>query len=121
MKNFRFNRIIHAPNRLRICALLAPLETAEFQVLRDELGVSDSVLSKHIKQLEDVGYVKQLKNKLNGRQRTWAYLTSKGRKAFEAHIEELKRLVTIADGTQSNATSHKQATTLKISSTTSDT
>jgi DNA-binding HxlR family transcriptional regulator len=33
------------------------LQEAEFQVLRDELGVSDSVLSKHLKQLEDAGHV----------------------------------------------------------------
>lgn len=98
MKNVIFDNIIHAPNRLRICALLAPLETAEFQVLRDELAVSDSVLSKHIKQLEMAGYVKQRKDKLNGRQRTWVYLTDDGREAFKAHIEELKRLVAIADG-----------------------
>ncbi len=89
----RFDTVIHAPNRLQICALLRPLEEAEFQVLRDELGVSDSVLSKHIKQLEEVGYAKLRKSSVNGRQRTWAYLTRKGRKAFEAHVEELKRLV----------------------------
>ena len=93
MNKPRFDTVIHAPNRLQICAFLAPLEEAEFQVLRDELDVSDSVLSKHIKQLEEVGYVKQRKGKVSGRQRTWAYLTAKGRKAFEDHVEELKRLV----------------------------
>ena len=93
MKKPRFDTVIHAPNRLQICAFLAPLEEAEFQVLRDELEVSDSVLSKHIKQLEEVGYVQQRKSKVNGRQRTWAYLTGKGRKAFDDHVDELKRLV----------------------------
>jgi hypothetical protein len=29
------NSVIHAPNRLRICALLTPLQEAEFQLLRD--------------------------------------------------------------------------------------
>jgi DNA-binding MarR family transcriptional regulator len=93
MKINRFDTVIHAPNRLQICAFLAPLEEAEFQVLRAELDVSDSVLSKHIKQLEEVGYLKQRKSKMNGRQRTWACLTRKGRKAFACHVEELKRLV----------------------------
>ena len=37
----RFDNVIHAPNRLQICAFLAPLQEAEFQVLRDELNVSD--------------------------------------------------------------------------------
>jgi len=89
----QFDTIIHAPNRLQICAFLIPLDIAQFRVLRDELGVSDSVLSKHIKLLEEVGYVRQRKHKLNGRQSTSVYLTSKGRKAFEGHIKELKRIV----------------------------
>lgn len=93
MENSKFDPIIHAPNRLQICALLSPLDQVEFRVIRDELDVSDSVLSKHIKQLEDVGYIKQKKSKVNGRARRWFYLTTKGRAAFELHVEELKRIV----------------------------
>ena len=90
-----FDPVVHAPNRLQICALLTPLEEAEFQVIRDELGVSDSVLSKHVKQLVEAGYVKLRKSKLNGRQRTWARLTGDGRNAFSAHIKELQRLAAV--------------------------
>jgi DNA-binding MarR family transcriptional regulator len=97
MKMPRFDTVIHAPNRLQICAFLAPLEEAEFQVLRAELDVSDSVLSKHIKQLEEVGYVKQRKSKMNGRRCTWVRLTGKGRRAFECHVKELRRLVASAE------------------------
>ncbi|MEO2016022.1 MAG: transcriptional regulator [Fuerstiella sp.] len=93
MKMPYFDTVIHAPNRLQICAFLAPLEEAEFKVLRQELDVSDSVLSKHIRQLEEAGYVKQRKIAVDGRQRTWASLTKTGRMAFEQHVEELKRLV----------------------------
>jgi DNA-binding MarR family transcriptional regulator len=93
MEKSKFDDIIHAPNRLKICALLSPLDQVEFRVIRDELGVSDSVLSKHIKQLEDVRYIKQKKSKVNGRERRWFYLTTIGRKAFELHVEELKRIV----------------------------
>jgi DNA-binding MarR family transcriptional regulator len=93
MANSKFDPIIHAPNRLQICALLSPLGQVEFRVIREELDVSDSVLSKHIKQLEDVGYIKQKKKKVNGRARRWFHLTAKGRSAFELHVEELKRIV----------------------------
>jgi len=93
MNNSNFDTLIHAPNRLQICALLAPFKEVEFRVLGKELGVSDSVLSKHIKMLEDVGYVKQTKSKVNGRERRWFYLTGKGRMAFDLHVKELKRLV----------------------------
>jgi DNA-binding MarR family transcriptional regulator len=92
----QFDTVIHAPNRLQICAFLASLQEAEFQVLRDELRVSDSVLSKHIKQLENAAYVKQRKGKLNGRQRTWLSLTTEGYRAFKKHVEVLKGLANIA-------------------------
>jgi DNA-binding MarR family transcriptional regulator len=77
---------------LQICAFLTPLQEAEFQVLRDELGVSDSVLSKHLKQLEQAGYVTFRKGEVKGRQRMWASLTKTGRKAFSVHIQELSRI-----------------------------
>jgi DNA-binding MarR family transcriptional regulator len=88
----QFDTVIHAPNRLQICAFLTPVQEAEFQVLRDELNVSDSVLSKHLKQLEEAGYVKFRKGAVNGRQRMWATLTKSSRRAFANHVEELKRL-----------------------------
>ena len=87
-----FDPVIHAPTRLQLCALLVPLQDAEFSVLAQELEVSDSVLSKHIKQLAEAGYVKPIKRKSGGRQRTWLSLTSKGRKAFTGHVTELQRL-----------------------------
>ena len=92
MSALKFDPVIHAPNRLQICALLAPLEEAEFQVLRDELGVSDSVLSKHVSRLVEAGYVRLRKSAVNGRQHTWASLTIRGRKAFAAHLEALSEL-----------------------------
>lgn len=85
--------IIHAPNRLQICAFLAPLEMAEFQLLRDHLNVSDSVLSKHLSKLEGEGYLKQHKHKVGTRQRTSLSLTSKGRKAFKSHIKTLEVII----------------------------
>jgi DNA-binding MarR family transcriptional regulator len=93
MTRARFDEIIHAPNRLQICAFLIPLQDAEFQVLRDELDVSDSVLSKHLKHLDAAGYVKFRKSAVNGRQRMWASMTTKGRRAFAGHVQELQRLI----------------------------
>jgi DNA-binding MarR family transcriptional regulator len=97
MTTASFDALIHAPNRLQICAFLCPVQEAEFQVLRDELEVSDSVLSKHLKQLEDAGYVKFRKAAVNGRQRLWASLTVAGRKAFVGHVKALKRIANIIE------------------------
>lgn len=90
-----FDPVIHAPGRLQICAILSSVDDAEFAMIRDAIKVSDSVLSKHLKQLEEAGYVKLIKQAENGRQRTWIALTAKGRKAFAAHVAELNRLAAL--------------------------
>lgn len=87
-----FDPVIHAPGRLQICALLSGVREAEFATLRESIGVSDSVLSKHLKQLEDAGYVRPRKAASEGRQRTWLAITDAGRAAFAAHVAELTRL-----------------------------
>ncbi len=91
-----FDTVIHAPGRLQICALLSGIDDAEFAMIRDRLEVSDSVLSKHLKQLEEAGYVTLRKAASEGRQRTWISLTSSGRKAFASHVAELTRLAGLA-------------------------
>jgi DNA-binding MarR family transcriptional regulator len=88
-----FDEVIHAPNRLQICAYLASLSEIEFVTLRDFLGVSDSVLSKHLKLLADAGYLNVIKRAENGRQRTWIALNKDGRRAYQNHVRELKRIV----------------------------
>lgn len=92
----RLDPVIHAPARLQLCALLTPVDDAEFSFLRTQLDISDSVLSKHAKALEDAGYISILKKTLTSRQRTWLSLTPLGRQAFQAHVTELTRLASIA-------------------------
>lgn len=87
-----FDPVIHAPGRLQICAILSSVDSAEFAMLRDAIKVSDSVMSKHLKQLEEAGHVTLTKATGNGRQRTWIALSPSGRKAFAAHVAELQRL-----------------------------
>lgn len=91
-----FDAVIHAPGRLQICAMLSAADEVEFSVVRDGVGVSDSVMSKHVKQLEEAGHVKVRKAASGGRQRTWLSLTGQGRKAFAAHVAELMRLAGVA-------------------------
>ena len=83
---------IHAPHRLRICAFLAATDEAEFGALRDMLGVSDSVTSKHVRVLEQAGYVQVSKPTGRGRVRTWVSLTSAGRAAFTGHVDALRQI-----------------------------
>lgn len=92
MSEGAFDEVIHAPLRLRICAFLDAVETAEFAVLRDMLDVADSVVSKHLRTLADAGYVTLDKPTGRGRVRTWVHLTDAGRAAYRGHVAELRRI-----------------------------
>jgi DNA-binding MarR family transcriptional regulator len=88
----RFDAVVHAPPRLQVCGLLAAVDTMEFAAVRDAVGVSDSVLSKHVKQLEEAGYVTVRKATVASRVRTSLALTKAGHAAFAAHVAELRRI-----------------------------
>ena len=88
----RFDGVIHPPPRLQVCGLLAAVDLMEFAAVRDGVGLSDSVLSKHVKQLEEAGYVRVGKATVASRVRTSLSLTKEGRRAFDAHVAELRRI-----------------------------
>ncbi|MFN2318581.1 MAG: transcriptional regulator [Dermatophilaceae bacterium] len=91
----RFDRVIHEPNRLQICALLTPHPSVGFASLRDELGLADAALSKHLRALETAGYVVLHKQPLDGRVRTSVSITPAGREAVCGHVSELQRLARV--------------------------
>jgi DNA-binding transcriptional ArsR family regulator len=51
------DRIIHEPARLMIVALLAAVEEADFQYLRQATGLTQGNLSAHLTKLEEAGYI----------------------------------------------------------------
>lgn len=89
----RFDEIVHAPNRLQICAILAAVESADFATVREGLGVADSVLSKHVRVLHEAGYLEVHKATCASRVRTSLSLTEAGRAAYEGHVAALRAIV----------------------------
>jgi DNA-binding MarR family transcriptional regulator len=89
----RLDGLIHAPARLEIVSLLAAAQWADFRYIRDELGLSDSVLSKQLSTLESAGYVEIHKRFVGKRPRTSASLTETGRRAFEQHVAALEQIL----------------------------
>ena len=84
--------LIHPITRLSICGLLASADWVEFAALRDAAGISDSVLSKQSRVLEDAGYVEVRKGAVGRRPRTWFRLTAEGRQAVQGHLAWLAQL-----------------------------
>ena len=93
MTTARFDEVIHPSTRLSIVALLAAADWADFAFVRDQLGLSDSALSKQLSTLEDAGYVAIERPVSNRRRRVRAQLTPAGRAAFEGHVAALRAIV----------------------------
>lgn len=88
----RLDPLIHPITRLSICGLLAGgADWLEFAALRDAAQISDSVLSKQSRLLEEAGYVEVKKGAVGRRPRTWFRLTPAGRQAFRAHVAWLQQ------------------------------
>ncbi len=90
-----FDEVIHEPHRLRICAFLVPAAGRDFGEVRDEVGLSDSALSKHLKTLSSEGYTRLDRGVRDGRQVTTVVLTAAGREALCGHVAELQRMARI--------------------------
>lgn len=88
----RLDEMIHSPVRFSIVAALASVDEAEFQVVRDQVEISDSVLSKQANALWGAGYLKIRKGYVGKYPRTWLSLTKLGRKAYAAHLEALRAI-----------------------------
>jgi DNA-binding MarR family transcriptional regulator len=89
----RFDELIHPATRLSIVALLAAADWAEFAFIRDQLGLSDSALSKQLTTLEEAGYVVIERPLSERRRRVRARLTPLGRKRFAGHVAALRGIL----------------------------
>jgi len=93
----RFDELIHPSTRLSIVALLASADWMDFAYVRDQLGMSDSALSKQFATLEEAGYVTIERPVSDRRRRVRVSLTPAGRDAFAGHIAALRAVIATAE------------------------
>jgi DNA-binding MarR family transcriptional regulator len=88
-----FEDIVHQPNRLGILTILHEAGRADFTYLKGALGLTDGNLGRHLDALEQAGLVILTKGFEGRRPRTWARLSPAGRKALNAEIVAMRRLL----------------------------
>lgn len=97
MSEAAFDPLIHAPHRLRICAIADSATHVEFGELQQRLGLSKSALSKHISQLTEHDYLHEEHVTRGGRSRLRLSLTERGRRAYRGHTAALREIIESAD------------------------
>lgn len=93
--------VIHAPHRLRICAIAHSASYVEFGELQKRLGLSKSALSKHLTQLVEHGYIEEERLTRAGRSRLRISLTETGRQAYQEYVSALEAII---NGTEEQVT-----------------
>jgi len=86
-------RLEGAATRRWIVALLAGADWADFAFIREQLGLSESALSKQLSTLEEAGYVTIERPLSERRRRVRARLTPVGRERFTAHVTALRGII----------------------------
>lgn len=85
------------PVRFSLMAALGDNTEIDFATLKEILEAGDSVLSKAIAHLNDVGYVKVRKGFVGSRPRTWVRASPKGIRSYVSHVEALRAIVAFND------------------------
>lgn len=87
------DRLLHEPSRLVIATILYTVEKADFTFLLRETGLTKGNLSAHLSKLEEAGYVAVEKGFAGKIPRTTCSLTERGREAYRAYRDHLRRMV----------------------------
>ncbi len=95
MKNIiqNINKAFDHRIRLGIMSVLMVNESADFNTLKELLGVTDGNLASHTKALEVENYIVIEKQFIGKKPNTSYIATNAGRKAFKDHIDALEKLI----------------------------
>ena len=95
MKNIiqNINKAFDHRIRLGIMSILMVNESADFNMLKELLGVTDGNLASHTKSLELENYISIEKQFIGKKPNTSYRATKEGKKAFADHIDALEKLI----------------------------
>jgi DNA-binding HxlR family transcriptional regulator len=96
MSNFDYQKIdevIHSRIRLAVMAVLVSVDRADFNFLKEKVNATDGNLSVHLKKLEEAKYITVKKSFIERKPTTTYKLSTAGKKAFEAYIDQLEALI----------------------------
>jgi DNA-binding transcriptional ArsR family regulator len=83
--------VLSTPVRLAIVSILIKVKQAEFNTLMETTETTQGNMSHQLKRLHEEGYISIEKTFKGNYPLTICKITSKGRKAFELYVENIKQ------------------------------
>ena len=99
MKNYdyrQFDPLVHSRIRFSVMAILVSVEDAEFTYLREQVKATDGNLGKHLRRLEDAGYLLVTKHFVARKPMTRYRITDTGREAFRKYVDTMEQMLRAA-------------------------
>lgn len=87
------NKAFESRIRLGIMSVLMVNDSADFNLLKETLDVTDGNLASHVSALEKLEYVKVKKQFIGKKPNTSYLITKAGKKAFQDHLDALEALL----------------------------
>ena len=87
----KLDPLLHSELRLAVMSILAGVEEADFNYLKEQTGATSGNLSVQIDKLAEAGYIAVEKGVRGKMPRTTCKITPTGSEAFRAYIKALKK------------------------------
>jgi DNA-binding MarR family transcriptional regulator len=85
--------VLESRMRVGILAILLNGDEVDFVRLRERLEATDGNLAKHLRRLEEAGYVEMRKGFIGRKPQTVYSITKAGKAALEKHVALLSKLI----------------------------
>ena len=83
--------VLSTPVRLAVVSALIKMKQADFSYLMEITKTTQGNLSHQLKKLHEAEYIEVIKTFKGNYPHTICKLTTKGRKAFEKYVEDIKK------------------------------
>ena len=95
MKNYinALNKAFESRVRLGIMSVLMVNDMVDFGTLKEQLQLTDGNIASHIAALEKQDYIEVTKQFIGKKPNTSYAVTEAGKKAFNAHLNALEKLI----------------------------
>jgi DNA-binding PadR family transcriptional regulator len=100
---------IHGPIRLGILSALQIDGNLDFTTLKKRLEVADGALGIHLQKLQDAGYIHAQKSFVGKRPNTSYSLTTEGKKALGAYLEQMRRVIESVEAAETQKDAARRA------------
>ena len=89
----KLNKVFDSRIRLGIMSILSVNDAVDFNTMKELLELTDGNLASHIKALENIDYIRSVKQFIGRKPNTKYQITELGKRDFKEHLDALEKFI----------------------------